>query len=94
MSEAMQNEVLEVRKWIRRLHIKSKHRLMLEGEIVTYADYKKYLFLIVNQIREYVLKLDPFTEEKFDEAWQYRTMAHEDWEIAKDHIINTVLGWW
>ena len=79
-------------KWINRLRIKSMWKKYINGDI-SYADYKGYLFVIINPIRK-AMGFDIFSYEKFDEAWQYRTMAHEKWEVAQNEIRNTIVGFW
>ena len=32
--------------------------------------------------------------EEFYEAWQFRTVLHEDYEQAKVEFINLLAGWW
>ena len=88
----MQSHIKEIRNLIQRMRIKSIHRKFIEDEIGDW-EYKDKIRFAVNGIR-WKLGIDSLSKEKFDEAWQYRTMAHENWEIAKDHIINTVMGWW
>lgn len=60
---------------------------------ITYFDYREVLWLTINKIRK-SLNLKEFSEGEFDKAWQYRTMAHETWTIARSEILNTILGVW
>lgn len=92
MSESMQNAAKEVSNVITRFRFKKSHDLYRYNYIL-YSDYKNDVFLFVNNVRK-DRGNEPFSKEKFDEAWQYRTMAHENWKIARNEIINTILGWW
>ena len=31
---------------------------------------------------------------QWDEAWQYRTILHEDYKQAKIELVNAILGWY
>lgn len=79
-------------KWTNRLRVKSKHKQYINDEI-SYGDYKTYIRTIVNQVRV-AMGYEPFSEEKFDEAWQYRVMAHENWDVALSEIRNVIVGFW
>lgn len=83
---------LQAGRWVNRLRIKSTWVKFINGDI-SYGDYKDYLFAIINPIRK-AMGDDIFSYEKFDEAWQYRNMAHENWEIALNEIKNTIVGFW
>ena len=84
--------VNEVDKKIRSHRLKSLHGNYIEGYI-TYFDYREVLWLTINKIRK-SLNLKEFSEQEFDKAWQYRTMAYETWEIARNEILSTILGVW
>jgi len=73
------------------------------------SDSRKAAFELCNQIRKECdelgpqryykntgnrISIDPYTEQKFDHGFQYRTIFHEDWKVAKDEFINLVFGWW
>ena len=40
----------EIMKWIQRLHVKSTHAKMVEGEM-SFADYRNYIEYVINLIR-------------------------------------------
>lgn len=92
MSEAMQKRAQEISHEITKCKVKMLHDWYIES-LISYWDYKERLFKIVNGIRQNG-RNEPFSKKKFDEAWQYRNMAHEDWKTARNEILNTVLGWW
>lgn len=82
----------QVGKWVNRLHFKTRWRSYINGDM-SYADYKEYCFITVNSIRN-CMNFESFSKTKFDEAWQYRIMAHEDYNIAKRELQDTICGWW
>jgi hypothetical protein len=92
MSEAVESTCKIVNKWINRLRVKSRHTAYMNDEL-SYSEYKWYVYITVNSIRK-VLGYEPFSKSKFDEAWQYRCVAHENWEVARNEIVNIILGWW
>lgn len=54
---------------------------------------RSVFFRICNNVR-LSCGLDPFTPKKFDEGWQYRTVLHKDYKIARDEFFNLCFGWW
>lgn len=54
---------------------------------------RKRVFEICNTIRV-EMDLPPFTLEKFEDGWQYRTVFHENYRTARHEMFNLVIGWW
>lgn len=81
-----------IMKWVNRLRVKTSHTQYTNGEI-SYGEYKDRLFDVVNAIRG-VTYLPYLSRAKFDDAWQYRILAHEKWDCARNEIFNVVIGWW
>jgi hypothetical protein len=82
----------EVGKWINRLHFKTSWTKYINDEM-SYEDYKEYCFITVNSIRE-AMGNPAYSEKKFDEAWQYRILAHEKYSVTFDELVNVIFGWW
>jgi hypothetical protein len=57
------------------------------------AEDRALLFQLTNEIR-IALDLPPYTPRKLDEGFQYRTVFHEDFTVAKEELLNLVFGWW
>lgn len=54
---------------------------------------KEGLFRLCNEIREDT-DSPPYTQEKFDEGWQYRNVLADNFKEAKNEFLNLVFGWW
>jgi hypothetical protein len=48
---------------------------------------------LCNRIRESI-GLPAYSDRKFDEGWQWRTIFHPDYSAAKDEFVNLIFGWW
>lgn len=54
---------------------------------------RQELFKMVNQVRQ-ACGLPVYTWDIFDEGWQYRTVLHESYKVARDEMFNLCFGWW
>ena len=52
------------------------------------------LFKLCNKIRTEQMGLEPYTEDKFDKGWQYRTVLNSDYKVALEEFVNLIMGWW
>lgn len=50
-------------------------------------------YILCNKIRRET-EVPEYNPVKFNEGFQYRTIFHENWKVAKDEFINVVFGWW
>lgn len=73
-------------------NLEELHENYMADEI-SYAKYRGSLFTTFNRIRVQT-GVEPFSREQFDEAWQYRCLAHENWGVVEDEAINVIFGWW
>lgn len=46
-----------------------------------------------NKVREST-GIEPLSRSKFDEGWQWRTVLHPDYKIARNEFLNLCFGWW
>lgn len=52
-------------------------------------------FELCNYIRRHHdIDLPPYDAKKLEEGWQWRTIFAEDWDTAKEELLNFVFGWW
>jgi hypothetical protein len=54
---------------------------------------RQMAFEVCNQVRKYC-GLDPYSHEKFDNAYQYRTIFSDSYRKARDEFFNLCFGWW
>ena len=78
--------------WLNRLHYKTRWRNYINGNM-SYADFKEYVFITVNSIRK-LRDVPEYSYNKFDEGWQYRIIAHENYSVAYAELLNLIFGWW
>jgi hypothetical protein len=82
----------EYGRWLNRLRWKTDWRRYQEGNL-TYSEFRHITFLKLNACRA-VAGNEPFTEKKFDEGWQYRTVGHVNYKVAYIEMLNLIYGWW
>ena len=51
------------------------------------------LFALCNQVRKR-WSVPGYSQERFDEGWQWRIVLHEDRETAWEEFFNLCFGWW
>lgn len=80
----------EIMKWIQRLHVKSTHAKMVEGEM-SFADYRNYIEYVINLIRG-IAGFGEMKKSDFDLAWQNLSLGSESWNVAKADIFSAIAG--
>jgi len=83
---------LEMGRWLNRLRWKTAWR-NYQNDLISYGTFYWLSFDIVNRVRV-ERGNEPYSEKKFDEAWQYRVLCHENYKVAYDEMINVIFGWW
>jgi len=81
-----------IMKWVNRLHVKTWHTRYMKDEI-SYCTYRDHMFYVVNAIRD-VMGYGMFDANKFNKAWQYRQLASDRWDYARNELFNVIIGWW
>lgn len=57
------------------------------------ANDRDGLFDLCNLIRD-TMEVPVYDAKKLDEGWQYRTILHPEFEVAREEFYNFVFGWW
>jgi hypothetical protein len=92
MSDGLFSQVRIIRRWLNRLRFKSVWR-EYANDSMTYGEYKERVLKICNDVRR-ATDVPEYPYAKFDNGWQYLTLASEDYKVAFDAMVNLIYGWW
>lgn len=78
----------DVMKLMRRLQVKSRHKMYLHDGL-TYSEYKEYINHTINEIRAF-FGLSRYSNAEFSVLWSNLNMGDERWYVARDEIFLAI----